>query len=707
MLHGINLMRFSFTNRLHINFLKTVRGRLIIGLLPGLLALITLLAIGLLATDILVSANQHLAEAGEELAATRLLQLRLQQVMVPLFDALAHEDNASATQFLQLAADLDQVFNEVEPHYGEADEQALFADIHENWHHLRTEAEGLLADSSKEDASQREQTIQESAMSLNQQLEELTAVVSVEMQKTVANGQAAHDTASALLIGSTLIAFLLGLVFIWLFPDYLTRPLVALREGAARIGSGDLNYRLTIQRYDEFGILAREFNLMAERLSDSRQHMEDRVAERTEQLWALNEASRSVVRERQIDRVLQTIADLARDLGDADHAAVMAPRQEPETEPRFIVSPAGNEITPQSSPFLASQELLETLLHAEMPIRIEDVHSHPSAAGFPPGHLAMHSFLGLPIRIHGRTIGGLYLTNKRHGLYFSEEDERILSMLAAYAGIAIENARLYHELTQMNEELEQRVQERTAELEAVSAERTRYAARLRQVLNRDMQVQETERQRIAKDIHDGVSQWLMGAMFELQAARVRLPADAGEVERHLAETQNILKAVKEEMRRVIHDLHPPLLESNGLVTALRNYVQEMEAHSTLIVHFQVTGDPVRLPAPQELVLFRIGQEALTNVRKHARTESATLSLTFSEATVRLCVADLGAGFASETETSASRVHLGLLSMRERAAAVGATLTIKSAPEQGARICITVPNHPSPSPLTSASLSLFS
>ncbi len=672
------------------DFLHTVRGRLIFGLLPGFAALITLLLVGLLATDILVQANSHLAEAGWELAATRSLQLSLEQTM-NAYDAVRHDQDPTAiARFRRLAAHFERELDEAQPHYGESEEQVLMQDVQEQWHRLYSSTESLLGSTQIAQSAVIEQRIDEQAATISSRLDDLYEVVYTEMEKTVAAGKKAHDTASTLLIGSILIAFMFGLLFVWLFSDYLTRPLVALREGATRIGEGNLSYRLDISRRDEVGDLARAFNLMAERLRESYQHLEERVAERTAQLWALNQASQSVVGELRIDRVLQTIADLALRLGDAEYAAVLVPRKDAASPPRFIVAPANMKEELGNMAWPLGKGLLGWLMQAEHPLRIDDLAQHPRAAGFPEAHPEMRSFLGIPIRVHGRTIGGLYLTNKRGGTTFSEEDEQLLLMLAAYAGIAIENARLYQELTKMNEDLEARVAERTAELHAVSAERAEYAATLRQVLNRNVQIQEEERKRIAKGIHDGVSQWLMGALFELQAARVRLPAAAGDARQHLEEAQRVLREVKEEMRRVIYDLHPPLLESNGLATAIRNYIQELEAHSHLDLSFTVDGQPRRLPADQELALFRIGQEALANVIKHAESTNASVLLQYTADEVCLCVIDSGRGFDMALSQSSTRSQLGLLSMSERAAAVGARLEIVSQPNQGTRVQVTVP-----------------
>jgi signal transduction histidine kinase/HAMP domain-containing protein len=679
---------------------SSVRKRLTIGLLPGLIALLTLLGVGLFATDMLVQANRHLAEAGWELAITRSLQLHLQQAIIPIDNALQERGvNDEYGDFTALADRLDAMFIEAGTQYGETDERLYFDRALAGWNTIRSQADKLLFDSSRTltsaEADMLQAELQTTANVVWNELEHLNDKVLHEMQETIASSQRAHDAASALLIGSSLVALLLGILFLFLFANHITRPLSALQVGAHRIGAGELDMRLDIERQDEIGDLALEFNRMAEQLRDSIQHLEERVDERTAQLWALNKAGQSVVGERRLDRVLQTIADLARSLGNATFAAVLVPRAQNDGPPRFIVSQAVTEDPlPDLSP-PSGRGMLGLLLQSEQPVRLVDLQGHPSADGVPAGHPSMNGFLGIPIRMHGATIGGLYLTNKQDDALFSQEDEDLLAMLAAYAGIAIENARLYEELTHMNEALERRVLERTAELEAVSAQRAETAADLRRVLNRNLQIQEEEQQRIAKGIHDGVSQWLMGAMFELQAARVRLPADQGEIGGHLKEAQRVLKEVKEEMRRVIYDLHPPLLESNGLVTAMRNHIQELEAHSDMHVNFVIEGEPRRLKRPQELAIFRIGQESLTNVRKHADCDVAAVHLSFEADCVRLCVTDTGQGFTPSKQTRQGPAQLGLLSMRERASAVGASLDLKSKPEGGTVVNVRVPHSPEP------------
>jgi signal transduction histidine kinase len=333
---------------------------------------------------------------------------------------------------------------------------------------------------------------------------------------------------------------------------------------------------------------------------------------------------------------------------------------------------------------------MSVLLVADGPVHFDSRAGDPNSEGLRTDCPPVQKFLVVPVRAHGKTIGGLCVGDRADALPFSTEDEEVMTMLAATAAVAIENARLYGELTRINEELEARVLDRTRQLEAVSEERTRYAEELRQVLDRNVRVQEAERRRIAQEIHDGVSQWLMGALFEIQAARVRLSLDMSEAHLHLQEAQRVLKFVKEEMRRVVYDLHPPLLESNGLVAAIRGYIADLETHTSQQYEFRVEGATQRLHPRQELALFRIAQEALNNVVQHADTSLAEVTLLFSPEGVCLRVTDSGPGFDPQQANDSGRPSLGLMSMHERASTVGGTLHIQSEPGEGAQVEVCVP-----------------
>ena len=674
---------------------NSIRGKLIIGLLPGFLVLVSLAAVSLYAINLLADANIWIADASREMEFTQSLQLTLQRALIPFDDYMRHgQHDDNRRQFSILANSLDRQFGESRSAYGEESEIALHRLAESNWKRVHDLAEKLFADSLAGDAPDSRNAImadiQSAAQAAWNNLDDLRNHVEEEVAETLFAAEVNRRLATQLLILTTIVLLLAGTLFVIYFSRYLTKPIEALQVGATRIGGGDLSFRLAVERSDELGELAAEFNRMADGLQDSHEHLEQRVAERTAQLETVAEASRIIASELDLNRVLQTLADLARDLGQARYVAVMVPRQQPGAAPRFIHSyELDSDVGFPAQPPQGCG-LLGELLTASGPIRVDDVGSHPSAAGFPDDHPIMHCFLGIPIRIFGRTIGGLYIAERIDRRPFDVEDEQILMMLADHAAVAIENARLYSQVIDSNQELESRVRQRTGELQAVNTERTLYAEKLRQALHHTVRVQEAERRRIAKDIHDGISQWLMGALFETQAARVRLSDQEEEAGRHLREAQRLLKTVKDEMHRVVHALHPAILEGRGLAAAIGAYVDEIKPHVGIELDFVLRGEARRLDPIQELTLFRIVQEAINNVTRHANTDRAEIRLTFSEECARLTVVDQGSGFDLKGLSRHGHSQLGLLSMEERAAAAGAILDIQSSQGSGTRIEVSAP-----------------
>lgn len=237
-------------------------------------------------------------------------------------------------------------------------------------------------------------------------------------------------------------------------------------------------------------------------------------------------------------------------------------------------------------------------------------------------------------------------------------------------------------------------------LELAINERIQYADRLHRALNRQIQIQEVERKRISKEIHDGVTQWLMGALFEIQAVRVRLPNNDDELHHHIAEAQNVIKQAKEEMHRVIHNLHPVILTMQGLVPAIRDLIANLQARKILDVILEIKGEHKRLPERYELAIYRIIQEALNNVVQHAGTKRAWIAVEFDSEMVTLKVIDRGCGFnvilEQNKQSNPSNIadnsagNWGLLNMQERAKSIDAELTIASQSDKGTELTLVVP-----------------
>jgi signal transduction histidine kinase len=272
--------------------------------------------------------------------------------------------------------------------------------------------------------------------------------------------------------------------------------------------------------------------------------------------------------------------------------------------------------------------------------------------------------LCLPLRTRERIAGVLEAYGPES---VAEEDTvAMLDSLAAQSASALENARLYGELAQREKRLEDLVGKLFA-------------------------AQEEERRRVAYEVHDGLAQIAAAAHQHLQAfARLYPPAPEGARDL-LDQAQGWVQRTVGEARRVIADLRPTALDDFGLQTALRLEAVALREEGRRVVYEENLGDE-RLPVAVETALFRVAQEALRNVRKHATTERVRLSLVRSKRGVRVSVRDWGQGFDPEDTypPGGPGERVGLSSMRERVVLLGGDFRVDSHPGVGTLITATVP-----------------
>jgi len=291
--------------------------------------------------------------------------------------------------------------------------------------------------------------------------------------------------------------------------------------------------------------------------------------------------------------------------------------------------------------------------------------------------------LVVPLVSRGRAIGLLALEQIGH-CYGTQEELMMASAFADHAAVAIENARLYRMVEEWNQDLELQVQLRTQELEQAHGVLARQSEQLRALLNSTVDIQEEERDRIARDIHDGVVQWILCAMYELEALAVSQQRSEEALRRRLTAVQSTLQHAKDELYEVIHDLHPPLLRSDGLLTALKALTTEVQRSTPLTCRLRLHGEPHRLAPKQELAVYRIVQESIRNALTHAHARHIDVNVGFDAMHVQFQIIDDGDGFLPD---AVPPDRLGLASMYERAQSIGALLRIESQPGAGARICL--------------------
>jgi signal transduction histidine kinase len=367
-------------------------------------------------------------------------------------------------------------------------------------------------------------------------------------------------------------------------------------------------------------------------------------------LAGLDEATRAIAGELDLDRVLQLIVDRVRELVEARYAAVGIADAMGRME-RFITSGISPERRALIGPLPRGHGLLGTIIREGVSLRIPEIRQHPDSYGFPPNHPPMQSFLGVPVLVAGKPIGNFYLTEKVGASEFSAQDQELVEMFAVHAGIAIQNARLH-----------QRVQE----LAIVD-----------------------ERLRISRDLHDGIIQSIYAVGLSLEDVPEMLSEDPAEATARIDRAIDRLHTTIRDIRAFIVGLAAPA--DVTLAEAIGAVVAEMPTTPGLTIEPDLAGaDEVEGRLTQEATheLLQIVREALSNIARHSRATHAPLSLRVADDVLVLTIADDGRGFDPEARLAAG--HLGLANLRNRVATIGGRLSIESEAGKGTRIIVRLP-----------------
>ena len=368
-------------------------------------------------------------------------------------------------------------------------------------------------------------------------------------------------------------------------------------------------------------------------------------------LRAVSDAVLAVASRRSVEAVLQQLVHRARELVGARYAALGIPDGAGGFS-RFIVSGMTDEEVAAMGPLPRTHGMLGAMLEETAPFRTRDIHDDPRFRGWwPSGHPDMRSFLGVPIAGPEGVIAAFYLTWKEGADEFDATDQELIGLLAAHAAIAITNARLY---------------ERSRELSVLS-----------------------ERNRLALELHDVVSQKLFGVVLGAESAATLLGRD---VEAGRAQVERVGALAREalgELRSLILELRPPELSRDGLCGALRKHVDVLQRLHEVPIELTVEGEAGSGDEARDREVLRIAQEALSNALRHAGASRVGVSLAVDDGRLRMEVADDGAGFDPDDPELRSR-RLGLTSMEERAERLGGRLEIVSAPGSGAVVRLEVP-----------------
>jgi signal transduction histidine kinase len=383
-------------------------------------------------------------------------------------------------------------------------------------------------------------------------------------------------------------------------------------------------------------ILARLGELHAREVAQSRR------------LQALNTAGLALSAELDLETLLHKLADLARIVGDAKYAA-LGTFDAQGVVTRFYTSGIDDEERARIGHLPVGRGILGLLPRAAHPIRLHDIKDHPASVGFPKDHPPMRTFLGVPIRWRGESVGNLYLTEKQGGADFTSEDEEALLALAAQAAIAVENARLYAQTSRIS----------TFE----------------------------ERHRIGMDLHDGVIQSLYGLGLLIEDAAAQVETAPKSARSQLGRAVDRLNAAIADLRNYVLGLRPVRGSDRPLHESLATLAQQIGTNALLTVDVKVEPEgESALGRLEREAVFYVAADALGNVARHARARRVQLRVVKEGDDVVLEVADDGVGFDT-TETIGG---LGLRNMRQRAFDIGARLDVRSMPGTGTRLLMRVP-----------------
>jgi signal transduction histidine kinase len=376
------------------------------------------------------------------------------------------------------------------------------------------------------------------------------------------------------------------------------------------------------------------------------------VSDGLDELYQVSQAVLSVTRQMSVRDVLQVIVRSARSLVGARYAALGVP-DEGNSFAEFVVDGISDAEWQAIGPLPRRHGMLGVLLTEGKPERLADISKDPRFEGWPAAHPRMSHFLGVPVRDGDQVLGIIFAANKTSAAAekrgFTERDQEILSLFAAHAAIALTNARLY---------------ERSRELSVMQ-----------------------ERSRLARELHDAVTQKLFSIRAHARAAAVlagREPFDPDRVRAEIEVVSALGAEAHAELRAVIDGLAPPDLQNGGLAESLRRYaVLAGRAHG-IPVTFSAAELPA-LGARTEAALYRVAQEALHNALRHSGARAVRVRMARTPRRVTLDIEDDGHGFAPEAPSGG----VGLASMRQRAANVGGALTIRSG-TSGTLVRMTVP-----------------
>ncbi|HEY4267665.1 MAG TPA: GAF domain-containing sensor histidine kinase [Galbitalea sp.] len=368
-------------------------------------------------------------------------------------------------------------------------------------------------------------------------------------------------------------------------------------------------------------------------------------------LNAVDEAARAIAGVLDLEDALQLIVERVRSLVGARYAALGIVGADGQIQ-RFITSGMSAHQRASIGPLPRGRGLLGLIIRKARSYRIRNIAAHRDSSGFPPNHPPMTSFLGVPVTSHGRSVGNFYLTDKAGASEFTRDDQRLVELFALHAAIAIDNARLHQQAA-------------------------------------DMAIVQ-ERDRIGRDLHDGIIQSLYAVSLSLEDVTEMMASSPAEAEARVDSAIDSVHASIRELRNFIYGLRPETFDGADVAAGLVALSEQFHYNTLIEVGLEVDPDAgLGLNPEHGAELLQLVRESLSNAARHARARHVQLAFHREAAGSTLVVADDGVGFDAAARVAAG--HQGLANMRARMDAIGATMRIESARGKGTRIIVVLPS----------------
>jgi signal transduction histidine kinase len=457
------------------------------------------------------------------------------------------------------------------------------------------------------------------------------------------------------LLAALAIAMTVGFVVAWVLTSVLTQQVGEVTRVAQQVERGDLSRRAPIWAHDEIGALAQAFNAMIDSLTQSRGSLVTANAELTALYELALLATRPVSSEAILPNVLAKILSITH--GDA---GLLLQGKDDGTLAVTVEQALPDALRAAVARAAVDDPLLRRALNGEAvrALPADYPASELRAAATASGFTLVYA---LPLQTHGVINGAVVLL--AGAVPANDPTLPFLEAICGQLAVIVENTALWEELKRK---------------EAIRS----------RLLATAVTAQEQERERISRELHDETGQALTALLIQLKVLEGLRGEEA--ITAHAAELRKLVLGTLEEVRRLARDLRPGTLDELGLVPTLEWHLRTFGRNAGLMVEFEAAlSEGFRLPVHTELALYRVVQEALTNIARHAQATRALIRLEEGAGSIRLTVQDNGCGFDVPSVMGTDERGVGLLGIRERVELIGGVLAIDSSP-RGTRISVDVP-----------------